>query len=189
MQKPIVSSRSLTEEDYKQASKFLNCEVACIKAVVAVESRGKGFNSDGTPIILFEGHWFWRFTNGRYGRTSFSYPKWVRTYYNMNQHKRLQEAVAKDREAGLKSASYGLFQIMGFNYKKAGHSNLQSFINAMYRSEGDQLMAFCHFVKNAGLDDELRDKEWAKFAYGYNGPGFRKNKYDTKLANAYNKYK
>ena len=181
--------KKLTEQDYKDAARLLNCEVACIKAVKEIESRGNGFNSDGTPVILFEGHWFYKLTNGKYGNNSFSYPKWIRTYYNMNQHKRLSDAAAKDRDAALKSASWGLFQIMGFNYKKAGYNNLQAFINDMYESEGKQLLAFCNFVKNSGLDDELRNKQWAKFAYAYNGAGFRKNKYDTKLAAAYNKYK
>jgi len=36
---------------------------------------------------------------------------------------------------------------------------------------------------------ELRAKNWAKFAQGYNGSQFAANKYDLKLANAYAKHK
>lgn len=178
----------LTESDYKEAAELLNCKVAAIKAVVAVESSGKGFNSDGSPIILFEGHWFYKLTKGKYGVTMFSYPKWIRKYYNMNQHNRLQAAVQKDRDAALKSASWGLFQIMGFNYKKCGFDTIQEFINAMYNSEGEHLKAFCNFIISKGLDDELREQRWSEFAYNYNGSGYKKNKYDTKLDTAFKKY-
>lgn len=178
----------LTEKDYRDAANFLGCDVAAVKAVAQVEGRGSGFNRDGSPKILFEGHWFWHFTKGRFGRTSYSYPNWVRTYYNMDQHDRLRSAVAKDRSAALKSASWGAFQIMGFNYAKAGFATLQDFINAMFAGEREQLLAFCHFIKRSGLDDEMRDRRWAEFAYGYNGPRYRENSYDTKLAAAYKKF-
>ena len=77
---------------------------------------------------------------------------------------------------------------MGFNFEKAGFPNLQSFINAMYRSEGAQLLAFVNFVKNEGLDKYLKKQDWAGFARRYNGSGYAKNKYDLKLANAYKKH-
>ncbi|MFA7308428.1 MAG: N-acetylmuramidase domain-containing protein [Hyphomicrobium sp.] len=31
----------------------------------------------------------------------------------------------------------------------------------------------------------MRNRQWAAFARRYNGPGYRKNRYDTLLANAY----
>ncbi len=181
--------KKLQEKDYIKAAALLNCEVAVIKAVAEVESRGGGFDKNGIPKILFEGHWFYRFTDGKYGNTFYSYPKWIRKYYNMNQHKRLREAVKKDRKAALKSTSWGMFQIMGFNHKKCGFKSVQNFVNAMFRTEGYHLMAFCNFVKNIGLDDELREKRWAEFAYRYNGAGYKINKYDSKLKKAYLKYK
>lgn len=184
--------KSLTEEDYKKASKIIGCEVAVIKAVAKVESNGGGFNSDGTPKILFEGHWFHKLTNGKFSNwlnRNISYPKWIRTFYNENQHKRLHKAVLLDRDAALKSASWGKFQIMGFNYDKCGFKNVQQFVNAMYKSEGAQLEAFVNFIKSMNLDDELRNKNWSRFAYFYNGKGYKSNKYDTKLQEAYLKYK
>ena len=180
--------KTLTQQDYETAAKFLNCDVAAVKAVKEVESSGSGFQADGKPKILFEGHWFWKYTGGKFGVSNVSYPKWVRNYYNENQHNRLEKAAKLDREAALKSASWGMFQIMGGNHKKAGFSTLQSFINAMYKDEASQLLAFCNFVKNSGLQDELQRKDWVGFAYGYNGAGYKVNNYHTKLANAYKKY-
>ncbi|MFB9080551.1 N-acetylmuramidase domain-containing protein [Flavobacterium procerum] len=34
----------------------------------------------------------------------------------------------------------------------------------------------------------LRNKNWASFALKYNGPAYKTNKYDEKLARAYAKY-
>lgn len=183
--------KALTDKDYRTAAEALGVDVATIKAVAEVESAGDGFLSNGQPKILFEGHWYHKLTGGKYTNpenANISYPSWKRDYYRENQHARLAKAVRLDREAALKSASWGKFQIMGFNFAKAGFPNLQSFINAMYRSEGAQLMAFVNFVKNTGLAAPLRKKDWAGFARGYNGPGYAKNRYDVKLANAYKKY-
>ena len=44
------------------------------------------------------------------------------------------------------------------------------------------------FITSANLACHLRDHSWARFAGGYNGPGFRKNGYDTKLATAFAKW-
>ena len=74
---------------------------------------------------------------------------------------------------------------MGANFAVAGFGDVESFVTAMCNSEGDHLAAFVNFVKTNHLDDELRRRDWAGFARGYNGPSFAKNKYDTKLANAF----
>jgi hypothetical protein len=55
-------------------------------------------------------------------------------------------------------------------------------------SEANQLRHMANFIKSAGLLDELQAKNWAGFARGYNGPGYAKNAYDVKLADAYNKF-
>jgi hypothetical protein len=52
-----------------------------------------------------------------------------------------------------------------------------------------QLNAFVKFVKARKLEKYLKDKNWAAFAYYYNGPGYARNNYDTKLQQYYNKFK
>jgi hypothetical protein len=59
----------------------------------------------------------------------------------------------------------------------------------MQESDDNQLQAFCSYIKHVGLDDELKAKDWAGFARYYNGPEYKKNAYDTKLAAAYSKFK
>ncbi len=180
--------KTLTEKDFERAADFLDCEVAAVKAVTEVESAGAGFLPSGKPKILFEGHWFYKYTGGKHGVSNVSYPKWIKKHYAEDQHARLDKAAKLDRNAALMSASWGIFQIMGGNYRKAGFSTLQAFVNAMYKDEASQLLAFCNFVKNSGLQDELQRKDWVGFAFGYNGAGYKSNNYDTKLAKAYKKY-
>ena len=78
---------------------------------------------------------------------------------------------------------------MGFHWKSLGYPSLQSFINAMYRDEVSQLDAMIRFLKVNNLDRHLRTLNWAAFAKGYNGASYAVNKYDVKLAAAYNKFK
>lgn len=185
--------RSLTRADFEVAAQLLGCDVASIMAVAEVESYGSGFNPDDTPVTLFEGHKFHQFTDGRFDAKypTLSYPKWTREHYGKTwqaEQDRLQLAMGLDREAALKSASWGRFQCMGFNHGLAGFEKLQDFVNAMYASERKQLMAFVSFVINTGLAPALRSQDWAAFAAGYNGAGFAKNKYDVKMAAAFDKF-
>lgn len=183
----------LTEVDFKAAAARLDVPVAAVKAVCEVEAPRGGFNPDGTPVTLFEGHWFYRLTLGKYATThpTICYPKWDRQFYGKTwqaEQARLNEAMALDRLAAIKSASWGRFQIMGFNYTYAGFGSVNGFHDAMCESEAAQLMAFVSFVKSQGLSETLRRKDWAGFALRYNGTGYRVNKYDTKLAKAFERY-
>ena len=182
----------LTEQDFQGAANALNVPVAAIKAVTKVESNGGGFAANGRPKILFEAHKFHGFTKGRFhaSHPHLSQPTWAlgKQYYKLDQLARLDEAMTLDREAALKSASYGLFQIMGFNFEACGFASVEDFYNAQCESEGAQLMAFVNFLKANGLDRHLRNKNWAAFAKGYNGPGYAANHYDSKLATAYSSF-
>ena len=184
----------LVDQDFQDAAGQLGCEVAAIKAVCRVEAPRGGFNPDGTPVTLFEGHKFHKFTHGAFDGEApdLSYPEWTRQHYGddwLQEQDRLQRAMALDREAALRSASWGKFQIMGFNHESVGFSTIQAFVNAMYRSEREHLMAFVLYVLKNGLAPALRRKDWKVFARGYNGPGYAENKYDIKMAAAYRRFK
>ena len=181
---------SLTESDYQEAAQALGCSVAAIMAVAEVESSGSGFLASGEPKILFEAHIFDRLTGGKYRQShpNISSARWDRSLYGapgQHQHDRLQEAVALDRDAALQSASWGKFQVMGFNWAACGYPTLQAFISDMFAGEAGHLRAFVGYVRHRGLADELARQDWAGFAYGYNGAGYAANHYDTKMAAAY----
>lgn len=188
-----MNGSTLTYDDYKKAASILGVEVAVIKAVTYVESGGRGFDKNKRPKILFEAHWFGKFTNYKYmNHPDISARKWAdaKPYYNRDQYQRLDKASKFDKEAAQKSASWGLFQIMGFNYGLSGYNSVDSYVKDMFESEGKHLQAFAIFVKNnKKMKEALVNKDWATFAYRYNGPGYKQNSYDTKLANAYYRFK
>lgn len=189
----MFNFRRLQDSDFTEAARELGVETAVIRAVTSVEARGSGFIS-GTdlPLILFEGHIFHRLTGGRYSSDypGISYPRWDRGKYkgSRGEYDRLTLAIrvhAGNPEPALMSASWGLFQIMGFNHAKAGFGSVVDFVNTLSSGEPAQLMAFVTYLKATGLADTLREREWATFARAYNGAGYRANRYDTKLAAAF----
>ncbi|GAA4040538.1 N-acetylmuramidase domain-containing protein [Parerythrobacter jejuensis] len=177
----------LTDADFERAAAALRCSVPAVRAVAQVESLGGGYQNDGRPKILFERHWFHRKTNGKWtqSHSHISWPKWGGYKGGSREYGRLEEAIGLDRNAALQSASWGAFQIMGFNHKLVGYSNVEDFVKAMVESSGKQLDAFVQFIKSNKLDDELRRLDWKGFARGYNGSQYWKNKYDQKMARAY----
>jgi peptidoglycan hydrolase-like protein with peptidoglycan-binding domain len=182
------------------AKKF-NLEVAVILAIQKVESGGNGYLPDGRPKILFEGHVFWnqlkkagknpeQFVKGN---EDILYPKWDKSKYKGGaaEYPRLEKAMKIDRLAALKSASWGEYQIMGFNHAAAGYSDVESFVEAIKQKGNSNINALLGFLKTTGLLKYVQgtSKNWAAFAKGYNGPGYAQNKYDTKLAAAYESFK
>ena len=180
----------LAMADYQAVSNAIRCEVAAVRAVVSVEAAGSGFYSDGRPKILFEAHWFGDLTNDDYDDDypSISSPVWNRDLYigGVGEWDRLYLACTLDRAAAMKSASWGLGQVMGFNHKAAGYGDVETFVRDMHLSEGKQLMAMFNFIKTNGLDRALIRRDWATFARGYNGESYRANAYDEKLQDSYN---
>jgi hypothetical protein len=176
----------LSGSDYERAACKLGCPVAAVRAVAEVESRG-GFLADGRPKILFERHVFHRLTEGRFGLVNPAISARAPGGYlgGAREYLRLAEAIALHREAALKAASWGAFQIMGFNHSLAGYADVESFVAAMVSGQGAQLDAFVAFLTTTGLDDALRRCDWAAFARAYNGKGYRANAYDARLARAF----
>lgn len=174
-----------------------------IRAVVQVEAAGSGFDRLGRPKMLFEPHVFWRelgeAKRRRAESAGLAYPRWKAGSYPRDSYPRLAQAIAIDRPAALRSASWGLGQIMGFNHKLAGYNSAEAMVEAFLDDEEKHLEAMVRFIVSAGLDDELREiaklnrastaADWAPFALGYNGSGFRTHGYHIKLAEAHARWK
>ena len=165
-------------------------ELNALRAVLQVEAPRGGFNPDGTPVTLFEGHKFSRWTGGIWDAKypTISYPSWTKKFYGHTwqaEQSRLQAAMRLDREAAIKSTSWGKPQILGENWKLCDCMDLQEFVNQMYESEESQISLFINFLDSTNLIKALKTKNWAAFARGYNGPAYKENKYDEKLASAY----
>jgi N-acetylmuramidase-like protein len=185
-------SKNLDENDFEAAARSLGCDVAAIKAVAEVESRGDGFLEDGRAKILFEGHVFYGYTKGQYkdSHPTICYSPWTKKYYlgGAKEYDRLGAAEKLNRSAARMSASYGKFQVMGFNFAVCGFSSVDEFYDAMQSDEKAQLDAFCEYIRHNRLEEALQRRDWAEFAKRYNGPEYWKNAYDTKMQRAYEKY-
>lgn len=190
-------SKKITRQQIADLASHLDIEPAVLHAIIAVECRGSGFDSNARPVILFERHMFWRqLTHKKLfeirdrcykERPDLCYPRWTQGNYGLQsaQHGRLDVAATYHRESALESASWGLGQIMGLHWQDLGYPSLQSFVNAMYRDEAAQADAMCRFIRMKSLIDELQRKDWAGFALRYNGAGYKANRYDERLAKAY----
>lgn len=190
---------ALSFSDIRKAAELIGVEPCAVQAVVDVESGGSGFLPDGRTKILFEGHVFWKELQKRgidpaplaSKYPNVIYPKWDRSQYKGGtaELERLNTAALVNKEAALCSASYGLFQIMGFNHRAAGFDTVQAFVDAQKESEAKQLESFCAFMRSEGLVLFLVGRDWAGFARRYNGPGYAANQYDVKLRRAYERCK
>jgi len=176
----------LTPDDFAAAAATLGCTPAAIRAVVEVESKG-GFLPDGRPRILFERHKFSAFTGHCWDATHPAISARTPGGYlgGLREYDRLGEALALNRAAALKSASWGAFQLMGFNHALAGHADVESFVAAMVSGHPAQLAAFVAFITATGLAPALAAADWPAFARGYNGPAYARLGYDRKIAAAH----
>lgn len=198
------NSKLLSEQNLIEFSNAHNLELAVVKAVNEVECGGKGFLVDGRPKILFEGHIFWRELENRNinpanfvnaNNQDILYKNYTKKYYlgGTAEYTRLEKAMhlnadKKFSDAAKCSASWGLYQIMGFNAVSIGYKTIDEFVDKIYLNEGEHLKAFGMFLVKNNLIGFLRNKKWADFASKYNGPGYKSNKYDEKLMKAYNKF-
>jgi LysM repeat protein len=208
------TGEQITEIDYEAAAKELGCEAEVIKAI-AKQETGKlealglgGFDKFSRPTILYERHIFSRVTKGvydaKYPDLSSSKEYLAGTARNKDgekfddgahyglfswQYKKLSKAYQLDKEASIQACSWGKFQVLGANYKICGFSLAVDFAKAMCKSEKEHLNIMVLFCKGNKLEPALKNKDWPAIAKTYNGPKYKKNKYDTELEAHYNLFK
>jgi hypothetical protein len=185
-------NRIIPPEAWTSLAHALDVKISALRAVATVESAGAGFLAapDDRPKILFEGHIFHRLTQGRFSAAhpTLSFRKWTRAHYAKNQPaewQRLERASQLDRPAALQSASWGMFQIMGFNYPLCGFTDVEAFVAQQKAGATEQLECFTRFITREVFLKPLRKLDWAGFAKQYNGPAFAANQYDRKMAAAF----
>jgi hypothetical protein len=145
--------RTIPDATWAPLAQSLDIEPAALRAVAAVESAGDGFlpAPSELPKILFEGHAFHRLTQGRFDakHPTLSYPKWTKQFYSKTgagEWDRLNAASALDRAAAQQSASWGMFQIMGFNYALCGYTDVEAFVAQNRAGAPQQLECFVRFI-------------------------------------------
>jgi len=175
----------------KAEAERLGVEWQALAAVAQVESAGRPL-WDGLCPIRIEGHYFYRLLKGdarkeaqKQGLASptagaVKNPAKMAARYAM-----LDRMIAIDEDAALASCSWGLGQVMGEHWKSLGYASVQELAKEAKSSVTGQVNLMGRFIKKNGLVDALKQKDWARFARRYNGPGYKQNRYDEKMAEAY----
>lgn len=171
---------------------------AALAAIVEVESGGTVFAVvDGRqePLIRWEGHYFDRRLSGAdkdkaraLGLASPTAGKIANPASQAARWGMLIRAAEINAVAAFESCSWGVGQVMGAHWQWLGFSAVDALVNLCRSGAEGQLELMARFIDKAGLADELKRKDWAGFARGYNGAGYAKNHYDTKMAAAYSRW-
>jgi hypothetical protein len=182
------------------------CEMAALKAVADTESAGEPFFPNGLPKILYERHYFYKFTNLNEGAkkgtkrkphpfaafADICQPTGGGYGHHSTQYSKLVKACRLDRDAALKSCSWGAFQVMGAFWEDMGYKNVDELVNECMESADGQLQLFRRYLKmNPSALAALKAKNWEQFTSSYNGSMWKEHNptYPTKMANNYAKAK
>jgi N-acetylmuramidase/Putative peptidoglycan binding domain len=181
----------LTQAGLDYAAGIAEVGVAELWALMSVETSGCGFLADRRPKILFERHIFSRLTDGRFDADDPDISQPSQGGYGTpgaHQYDRLCAALTLNEAAALQSASWGLGQVMGENFRDSGFATIDDMVAGMIAHENNQLKAIVAFLKATGMDESLREHNWTSFARRYNGPNFAANNYDGLLDHFYEIY-
>jgi N-acetylmuramidase len=137
-------------------------EPAVALAIFAVESKRAYDPTTGLVIVRFEPKVFLR-RSGRLVTSDHS--------GQLAEWQAIEEAYALNPKAALESASYGLPQLMGFNFGVTTHADARALLLGFQRSAREQVAGFFGFVAANGLVDEARERRFVAFARRYNGLG------------------
>lgn len=166
-------------------------------AVIDKESAGitlYKINGEELPAIRIEGHHFYRRLSGKQRDEAVAQgladpkvggvknPKTMAARYTM--FKRMQ---AINAVAAFESVSYGLGQIMGFNYKNAGFQSAQTLFIASKSFYGQVDAMFNFIVSDPVLRNAAKKLQFKKFGIGYNGKAAPKSYWED-LEKLYNSW-
>lgn len=194
---PDVSPRSI----YDSLAAELGVEVAAMRAVSSIESGRShtAFISAGSPVVNLEVSMFREQLNragydvdslAKAVPDAFSRPSRSRYADPLLAQRAMYRAASAINDSIAKLCTYwGMYQIRGSNWALCGASSVDDFVEKMSTSTAMQHRLFANYIKNAGLDKYLKAKDWARFARAYNGEGYARSGYHTRLERAYNYYR
>ena len=177
------------KEGLEGISRRLRIMLAVTTAIINVESSGKGYvrkgSKQGKLVLRWEAHIFYRqLRENRYYKLSkklaLKMPNVVSrrrrnpssvaaSYVYLHQALDLCSEYGIDPELVLKSASYGMFQIMGFNHKDSGYESATEMVyDYAVNGEVAQLQSFAVFLQ------EYRGGKALRYARSGNFRGFSK---------------
>lgn len=184
----------------KESALLLGVDYSLLLAITKVEAGSKGFIAPNKPIVLFERHVFYKQLKKQgfnVDELSNQYPLLINKtpggyLGGLRENYRLEMAKQINENCAIESTSFGLFQIMGFHWQILGYQSAQDFENQISENELKQTEAFIRFISlktNSKMIVALQEHDYATFARLYNGPNYKKNRYDEKIKETYESIK
>lgn len=182
-----------TEADIADIARKLGVPYFRLRGIVEVEAPKGPFDRKGRPTMLFEPFQFWKRLPAAKRKAAVAAgcamsrrPK--RGEYPADSYPVLEKALIFDETTALASCSWGRGQVMGFNYVAAGFKDVAAMVSAAMASEANQLRQMAGFIKANGLVKHLKSGDAEAFALGYNGEGYARDGYHTKIRKAWAKW-
>jgi hypothetical protein len=163
-----------------------------LRAIIEVETGGKGFADNGKLLIQFEPKWFKR--EAPYAPSG----KWSvnKVDVQSREWEAFNDAYAKNANAAMSATSIGLPQIMGFHWATLGYPSVGAMWDDFKTGLPAQIKALVRFIQtDAKLARAVAQKDWHLIASIYNGAGYAelaarigREPYNISLRKAYEKY-
>ncbi|MDE6340777.1 MAG: N-acetylmuramidase family protein, partial [Muribaculaceae bacterium] len=170
----------------------LGVETAAIKAVVKIEAGPslRGCWAPGVPVVNYAQPLFNKYNAQVKGPKDkdAKVPDGL-SGYALKEWTSLTRARKINVDAANMACYWGMFQIGGYNYKLCGCKSIAEMVALMSESEFSQLELFAVFIRNSGMLESLRKKDWTTFARKYNGTSYAKRGYHTRMAKEYEAFK
>ncbi len=155
--------------------------VRLARAVVAIESGGNVNAQRFEPAVFIDRYAKLQAQNLKFANPAwkgcqiFDGDEWIDTHVNIDNTKLRLEQIWN--QAYLESNSWGLGQIMGFNYATCGYQDVFHFVNEILGNRDKQISAMFKFMSNSkdsngkSCIDHLKSGDLVAFARIYNGIG------------------
>lgn len=190
---------AMLKSEISAISRAMGLEPAVLLAVTEVESGGRlgaSINGRTEPLIRFEGHYFYRLLPQAKrnlavatGLASSRAGKIKNPLRQVGRWKLLSRAQEIDCPAALASCSWGCGQVMGAHWRWLGYANIDALVAQARDGAAGQVHLMARYIEKAGLVEKLASRDWKGFARAYNGPAYRKNKYDVRMMRAYMRFR
>lgn len=188
-----------TAQDVIDAAKGIGILPAALHAIMEVEAGSQGFYADGRLVMLPEPHVLFRelatqpAVQSRAVAAGVAYRVWKTKPYPAKVDDRYalfnRMTEVAGAEMAARSCSWGLPQMMGFNHLVCGYKDAVAMVEDFALGERQQVFAMCQFIaRQPALLAAVRAGRWGPVARIYNGPKYRDNRYDERLAVAFAKH-
>ena len=174
---------SPTQADYDDAAAIAGVAPVWLQTIAQIESLQTALSAAGQPIIRIEPHWWKKLAPEEAGAVDELKP--LNPSDQARRWANFERLHALNPDAATRCSSFGCSQIMGFNHEICGFKNPGLFLQAMKRGARPQLIATARFIshpRNERLRKAMLAGDVHAVAHHYNGPKYRQNKYDEKLA-------